>query len=841
LKSDVRFFYILSNALRHEGGKNADTLTSGLEQTEEDEDMANDSKSDGRSHQHWLQQYGLKPYHAMTVGMFFAAIFLTLSYYDVDSYLDAKLADPVNFRIRDYLGASPQQSPKLKIFGYDDKAFAKFGTPMPDLATWAAVLDSIAQRKPKVIVIDALFGAKQTGNETVVNERLKKVKSYGVPVVSGAFTSKQALKFRHPLNRNSSFYSAQTYLDPINGRVSMNERIADELPNFKNREGWDVYGPSSEADWFFDRAGHFNLFQDNKIEPFLWLGGDKVVPHISSSAADRITFKDKRLIIDGKSVALGRHGEMSVNFLPPGTRAVKSFLSLQIEAVAGKPSSFVEEGDVVLILPMYFTGNVDIRPSPYGWVPGGFYVSDSLNSILKSEYLQPVLVGNVLTVCLIAISLGLVYSLSASVSWVAWLVFAGLFFGSVQLAFSYAALVIPYILPLMAGTSAGVSLYAIKVRKVEQKSNALRAALDGAVSPTQLLSLIRKPDDVNLEPRERIVTLMFIDIVGFSLSSENMAPRDAFTNLKSILMRISEIVHEHGGIIDKTLGDGLLAYFGYRFDSDETNSDHPEAALRCAIKIQEQMLEESLLAARASSPIYPLRIGLNTASCFLGDLGSGRRIEFTVVGNGVNFAKRLESDCRVFCVMIGSTTYELVKGLPWSEGIFARKVMKIKHHSDLRDAVEVNPLRLREAEVSEVLNAFNAQAILHRAAERMHVRDIGSIFVQTNAGRGLVLDFTASGASVLFDMSRTRGDVLEIRFDSRVPGLSKELDGHGIRSLEAEVRWTHAAAEGFVHGLVFKNLRADQHELFVRLLSSFAFSEVNDQDEGRHDADQIAS
>jgi class 3 adenylate cyclase len=334
---------------------------------------------------------------------------------------------------------------------------------------------------------------------------------------------------------------------------------------------------------------------------------------------------------------------------------------------------------------------------------------------------------------------------------------------------------------------------------------------------------------------------MFIDIVGFSLSSENMAPRDAFTNLKAILMRISEIVHEHGGIIDKTLGDGLLAYFGYRFDSDETNSNHPEAALRCAIKIQEQMLEESLLAARASSPIYPLRIGLNTASCFLGDLGSGRRIEFTVVGNGVNFAKRLESACRVFCVMIGSTTYELVKGLPWSEGIFARKVMKIKHHSDLRDAVEVNPLRLRETEVSEVLDAFNAQAILHRAAERMHVRDVGSVFVETSAGRGSVLDFTGSGVSVLFDSPRTRGDVLEIRFDSRIQGLMKELDEHGIRALEAEVRWSHAAAEGFVHGLVFKNLRTDQQELFVRVLSSYAFSGFKAEDGERDESSSMAS
>ena len=235
------------------------------------------------------------------------------------------------------------------------------------------------------------------------------------------------------------------------------------------------------------------------------------------------------------------------------------------------------------------------------------------------------------------------------------------------------------------------------------------------------------------------------------------------------------------------------------------------------------MLEQSRLAGRTGAPIYPLRIGVNTASCYLGDLGSGQRIEFTVVGNGVNFAKRLESSCNVFCIMIGTTTYDLVKGLSWGDDLFARKAIKIKHHSDLRDAIEVNPFNAKRSHVEEVLAAFRKNASFHSAAERMHVKDIGSIQVLTQAGVGVILDFTENGLSVRFDVSFPKGEVMKLRFESRNPGLGIALQEFGIEAVECEVRWTHAAVNGFVHGIMLRGINSEQQEHFVRLLSAHAF------------------
>ena len=105
------------------------------------------------------------------------------------------------------------------------------------------------------------------------------------------------------------------------------------------------------------------------------------------------------------------------------------------------------------------------------------------------------------------------------------------------------------------------------------------------------------PENVNLEARERVVTLVFIDVVGFSKLAEDMLPRMAFDDLAGMLARIGDMIHDHGGIIDRTLGDGLLAYFGYSFDQDRSTPNHAEQALRCMIDIQEDNLKRNVIAA----------------------------------------------------------------------------------------------------------------------------------------------------------------------------------------------------------------------------------------------------
>lgn len=790
--------------------------------------------------QHWLKSYSVKISVVVAIAVLWPLAFLVLSALGVGSYLDTKFADPINFRVRDFLGKSPTQDNRLKIFAIDDKAFALLGTPMPSLDLWVDVIDSIAEKKPRLIAIDAMFSARADELNPRVRKIISRIQADGTKVVTGSFSSPVELKFKNPLRRDRPQYSADQYLS-WGGAESGSERFQSEhMPAWINREAWYVYGPSADLEGIFRDAGHFQLFEENKVDPFIWLGGKDVVPHLSMHVAQEIHFRDQKLIIDGHRVALDRHGSMPVNFIPRSKITVWSMAGLMEDARNGYSAENVSAGDVVVILPMYFTGNVDLRPSPYGWIPGGLYLAAMMNSVLTGDWLQPVLATEVLIVSLSVASAFAAYAFSASWFWVTWFGINSALFIAAQILFAYAGLIIPYALPAISGAIAGAHVFALKVRSYERKAMALRMALDGAVSPAQMENIVRRPDQVSLEPRERVVTLMFIDVVGFSLSSENMLPRMAFDNLKSILGQISEIIHSHGGVVDKTLGDGLLCYFGYRLDTDETDSDHPEQALRCAIKIQARILDESLKAIRAGAPIYPLRIGVNTASCYLGDLGSGQRIEFTVVGNGVNFAKRLESACDMFAVMIGATTYDLVKGLA-ADGAhkFSRKLIKIKHHDELIDAYEVHPLQDRRDECEVAMEAFRRGAMLQRLNERMPVNDPESIILETQFGPAEVMNFSGSGCSILMKSALATGSLIELAFDSQIPGLAEALSKAGMTKIDAEVRWSYQTPTGVAHGVMFQKLSASQQQEFIRLMTEYAFNSKSIGGGGDNDLEKI--
>ena len=171
------------------------------------------------------------------------------------------------------------------------------------------------------------------------------------------------------------------------------------------------------------------------------------------------------------------------------------------------------------------------------------------------------------------------------------------------------------------------------------------------------------------EPKEHLVTVMFIDMVGFSMSSEELTPKVALTRLASNITYLTEKIYSYGGEVNKTLGDGLLAYFGYP-NSNLKGWNHAEATLACAIAIQQDCLRRCTATGRGEDSFtYPLRIGINTDLVYIGTVGNDR--EIALVGKAVVFASRLESSCEPFRVMLGSATRKFLgqKFLDGSAGL----------------------------------------------------------------------------------------------------------------------------------------------------------------------------
>jgi adenylate cyclase len=136
--------------------------------------------------------------------------------------------------------------------------------------------------------------------------------------------------------------------------------------------------------------------------------------------------------------------------------------------------------------------------------------------------------------------------------------------------------------------------------------------------------------------QERDVSVMFCDIVGFTTMSEHAPPQAIADMLNDFFGRMGEVIFEHDGTLDKFIGDAILAVFGAPFEQ----TDHATKAVAAALAMQRELVK-----ANAEHPERPLRmrIAINSGRALTGDIGSPKRREFTVLGDVVNTASRLES------------------------------------------------------------------------------------------------------------------------------------------------------------------------------------------------------
>jgi adenylate cyclase len=160
--------------------------------------------------------------------------------------------------------------------------------------------------------------------------------------------------------------------------------------------------------------------------------------------------------------------------------------------------------------------------------------------------------------------------------------------------------------------------------------------------------------DAGPSAQERDVTVMFCDLVGFTAMCEPLTPVQAAELLNVFLTRMTDVVFEHEGTLDKFLGDALLAVFGAPFDQP----DHAYEAVAAAIQMRKALVE---LNAQLEQKLA-MRIAINSGVTLTGDIGSPRRREFTVLGDVVNTASRIEGEvAKPGEIVISGSTYERVK------------------------------------------------------------------------------------------------------------------------------------------------------------------------------------
>jgi class 3 adenylate cyclase/predicted ATPase len=158
----------------------------------------------------------------------------------------------------------------------------------------------------------------------------------------------------------------------------------------------------------------------------------------------------------------------------------------------------------------------------------------------------------------------------------------------------------------------------------------------------------------SLEGERRLVSVLFADVSGFTALSSQLDPEDVTALMNECFELLSARIRKHGGTIDKYIGDAIMALFG----APISHENDPERAVRAAIEMQEALQRFSQRLVRRVGLPLRMRIGINTGYVVAGAVGSSAKMDYTVMGDAVNVASRLEHHAAVDTILVSQSTYE---------------------------------------------------------------------------------------------------------------------------------------------------------------------------------------
>jgi len=197
----------------------------------------------------------------------------------------------------------------------------------------------------------------------------------------------------------------------------------------------------------------------------------------------------------------------------------------------------------------------------------------------------------------------------------------------------------------------------MKFLLLEKEKSFIRNAFSHYLSTDVINELILDPEKLNLGGEKKYLTAMFTDVRGFSSISEKLDPTDLVKLLNAYLTEMSDIILDLKGTIDKYEGDAIIAFFGAPIEFE----DHPARACLSAVRMKkmERHLNDHFIKDKLSpSPVFT-RIGINTGEMVVGNMGTAQKMDYTIMGNSVNLAARLEGVNKQYgtWILISQETY----------------------------------------------------------------------------------------------------------------------------------------------------------------------------------------
>jgi len=220
-------------------------------------------------------------------------------------------------------------------------------------------------------------------------------------------------------------------------------------------------------------------------------------------------------------------------------------------------------------------------------------------------------------------------------------------------------LIMNILYPLLSITLVYIPLVVIYYLTEEKSRKWITSIFGRYVSPVVIDNLIKNPDKIKLGGEKRNITIFFSDIRGFTSISEKLNPEDLVHLLNEYLTEMTSIIRKDQGLVDKYMGDAIMAFWGAPLDQP----NHAEMACSSSLEMIDKLRELQLKWKKEGIPTFDIGIGLNSGDAIVGNMGSSKRFDYTAIGDNVNLASRLEGLNKPYGtnIIISENTHKTIK------------------------------------------------------------------------------------------------------------------------------------------------------------------------------------
>jgi len=420
------------------------------------------------------------------------------------------------------------------------------------------------------------------------------------------------------------------------------------------------------------------------------------------------------LAIDNRKIITDDNGFVRLNFYQKNLYNTISFLDL----VEGRvnPKYFKNK---IVILGITDVGAADVRATPMGAMNGPLlhytFISNYLNNelIIEKPYYTLALM-----LLVFIITFALFYTLNSITKRVSgYIVSYLILYGAVRALFVSENIYIDLFYPLLVLIVSAIlfEIYAFITKEDEGKF--IKDTFSSYLSGELLNKLIQNPQALQLGGEEKEMSILFSDIRSFTSISEKMTPHDLITLMNRYFTPMTQSVMDHGGMLDKYIGDAVMAFY----NAPVSIENHAEAACDTALEMMQKLAELDKEFEKEGLPFIDIGIGINTAKVVVGNMGSTHRFNYTVLGDGVNLASRVEGTNKQYHTNILITEFtkaqisqkyltrrlEPVKVKGKDESVLLYELMQnTQKNRELKDKFELAIVLYEEEQYHDAMVAF---------------------------------------------------------------------------------------------------------------------------------------